>query len=104
MKVMSENADGNPMYVVYPSTAFKKELKKYKKQPERLNSIFVIVDILIRKGVKGIPFTHKPHRLSGKYKDCLECHIEPDLLLIWTQDDVNKEIILQRIGSHSELF
>ena len=54
MKVMSESADGKPMYVVYPSTAFKKELKKYKKQSERLNSIFVIVDILIRKGVKGI--------------------------------------------------
>ena len=46
----------------------------------------------------------KPHLLIGNYKGCMECHIEPDLLLIWEQDDTEKTIMLDRIGSHSELF
>jgi mRNA interferase YafQ len=34
----------------------------------------------------------------------MECHILPDLLLIWDVDEDNNELILARIGSHSELF
>jgi len=47
----------------------------------------------------------KPHTLIGNYKGAWECHIFPDLLLIWEQkyDPVN-EIHLIRVGSHSELF
>lgn len=34
----------------------------------------------------------------------MECHIEPDLLLIWKQYEEEKLITLNRIGIHSELF
>ena len=41
--------------------------------------------------------------LQGKYKGCLECHIEGDFLLIWIDEE--RDIIeLVRLGSHSELF
>ena len=42
--------------------------------------------------------------LIGQYQGCLECHIERDLLLIWQQDDEEMVIVLERLGSHSELF
>jgi len=45
-----------------------------------------------------------PHLLTGNFKGCWECHVQPDLLLIWQEDIENKAIILQRLGSHSELF
>ena len=51
-----------------------------------------------------MPIENKPHPLTGNYKACLECHIEPDFLLIWKQYDEEKLIVLERIGSHSELF
>jgi mRNA interferase YafQ len=51
-----------------------------------------------------LPASFRDHSLSGKYKDYRECHIFPDLLLIYFQDEDNQELRLYRIGSHSELF
>ena len=34
-----------------------------------------------------LPTKYKPHKLKGNYKDCWECHIQPDWLLIWQQND-----------------
>lgn len=45
----------------------------------------------------------KPHTLTGKYKNYMECHIGPDYLLIW-YDKITDTIELVRLGSHSELF
>ena len=44
------------------------------------------------------------HKLKNKFHDCMECHIKPDLLLIYSVDNNKKEIYLYRLGSHSELF
>ena len=60
--------------------------------------------MLFQNGFAAIPPTMRPHKLSGNYKGCWECHILPDLLLIWEQYEVEKEILLIRVGSHSELF
>ncbi|NOT86142.1 MAG: type II toxin-antitoxin system YafQ family toxin [Methylococcaceae bacterium] len=42
------------------------------------------------------------HALSGDWKDFRDCHIKPDLVLIYRKPDTD---ILQlvRLGSHSEL-
>lgn len=45
----------------------------------------------------------KPHKLSGEYNDCTECHVLNDFLLIWI-DEARKQIKLVRLGSHSVLF
>ena len=52
---------------------------------------------------ESLPTELKAHFLKGEYKDCLECHIEGDFLLIWF-DKSNEIIELLRLGSHSELF
>jgi mRNA interferase YafQ len=50
-----------------------------------------------------LPLRYRDHALGGEYSDCRECHIKPDLLLIYRKvgDDV---LELTRLGSHSELF
>lgn len=64
-----------------------------------------VIDILREKGVKGIPKEMKLHKLKGKYYNDWECHIKPDLLIIWFQIiTVPKTIKLIRVGSHSDLF
>jgi mRNA interferase YafQ len=46
---------------------------------------------------------HRDHGLSGEWIDHRECHLKPDLLLIYRKPDA--EILqLVRLGSHSELF
>ena len=36
-----------------------------------------------------LPKELRAHRLAGKYKDCIECHIEGDFLLIWFDENSN---------------
>lgn len=47
---------------------------------------------------------YRQHKLSNNWNDHLECHIEPDWLLIYRIDYDKKELVLIRTGSHSELF
>lgn len=46
---------------------------------------------------------YKDHSLSGNWKEHRECHLKPDLLLIYKKPD-DKTLRLVRMGSHSELF
>lgn len=89
------------MYLLHYTTQFKKDLKKHKQDFE---SISVVLKLLQKKGVLGIPKPLRPHKLRGNFKNCWECHIKPDLLIIWIQMESPYQIKLIRIGSHSELF
>lgn len=91
-------------YNIVPSTRFKKSLKKHLKNPLERKSIFEVIELLKSAGFDAIPPKMKPHKLIGNYKGCLECHIMPDLLLIWEQNETEKEIYLLDVGSHSDLF
>lgn len=51
-----------------------------------------------------LPVNYKPHKLSGNYKECWECHIKPDWLLIWKQNDKELTLLLLDTGTHSDLF
>jgi mRNA interferase YafQ len=46
---------------------------------------------------------HRDHPLTGNWKDHRDCHIRPDLILIYRKPDAGT-LELVRIGSHSELF
>ena len=45
---------------------------------------------------------HRDHALSGDWKDHRDCHIKPDLVLIYRKPD-DEVLQLVRLGSHSEL-
>ncbi len=47
---------------------------------------------------------YRDHDLTGNYKGCRECHVEPDWLLIYEVVDDVLVLMLYRVGSHSELF
>jgi mRNA interferase YafQ len=49
-----------------------------------------------------LPRKNFDHRLSGEWRDHRDCHVRPDLILIYTKpDDGNLDLV--RLGSHSEL-
>ena len=94
------------MYSLQYTGQFKKDLKRLKKRSQK-NFIVLqkFIEDLLQSGFKGIPAKHKPHGLIGNYKDCYECHVLNDLLLIWKEDTTGeKTIILIRTGTHSDLF
>lgn len=88
------------MFSLEFSTKFKKDIKKYSNQQKVRELVTSVISELENKGTvnKG----YLPHRLKGDYNDCMECHVMPDLLLIWKKE--SKTIRLIRLGSHSELF
>jgi len=50
----------------------------------------------------ALPARYFDHRLSGEWSDHRDCHIKPDLVLIYRKpDDASLELV--RLGSHSEL-
>jgi mRNA interferase YafQ len=74
--------------------------------PVRFNQIslkMVLSHIIneLRSG-RTLPPKNRNHKLKGEYTDCWECHIEPDWLLIY--QITPQELILVRMGSHSDLF
>jgi mRNA interferase YafQ len=49
-----------------------------------------------------LPPRHVDHQLSGQWHDFRDCHLKPDLILIYRKPDAaNLELV--RLGSHSEL-
>jgi mRNA interferase YafQ len=61
-----------------------------------------VVTLLAKSG--KLPAKYKPHLLKGKYDKLWECHIQPDWLLIWEQNETIKLISLIRTGTHSDFF
>lgn len=90
------------MYEIAYTTRFKKDFKLCVKRNYDTNLFEKTIEILVNDG--GLPIQHKPHKLSGDFSDHWECHIKPDWLLIWLQDEENKIITLVRTGTHSDLF
>ena len=79
---------------------FEKDLAKAAKRGKNMNKFKEIISLLIEN--KPLPKKNRNHKLLGNYKDCWECHIEPDWLLIYKKTSTS--IILSRTGSHADLF
>jgi mRNA interferase YafQ len=53
---------------------------------------------------KPLPLEYKEHPLINNFKNHLDCHIEPDWILIFKRDNVSQLITLVRTGTHSDIF
>ena len=64
------------------------------------------VDTVIEKLLTGksLEKKYRDHALVGNYKGCRDCHIRPDLVLIYKKDNDILVLTALRIGTHSELF
>ena len=89
------------MYSLEYSTQFKKDFKKITRMP--------IADVVTVGGVisdlqngNALAEKYVDHALTGNWFGYRDCHVKPDLVLIYKIDaDILK---LARIGSHSDLF
>ena len=85
------------------TTQFKRDYKREGKGQHRATfdvDLFSLVDTLANDQL--LEPRYHDHTLSGKWKDHRDCHIKPDLVLIYQKQDA-ETLRLVRIGSHSEL-
>lgn len=79
---------------------FKKDLKKYQNQLSVLVELDTVLKCLSRGGKLDVKYYDHP--LTGNWINHRECHVKPDVLLIYL---LGKETIyLERFGSHAELL
>ena len=90
------------MYKIKTSNKFEKDFVKCLRLNLDANALAEVLEILEVSG--KLPRKYKSHILSGNFSGYHECHIKPDLLLIWRQNDRSKIIELARTGTHSDLF
>lgn len=64
------------------------------------------IDFIVNALLSGnkLDLKYRDHALSGEYMGYRECHIKPDLLLVYKIKDDLLMLFLLNIGSHSELF
>lgn len=82
---------------------FKHDYRREKsgQQGKRLDAVLMaVVDLLAAD--QPLPRRNVDHPLSGEWQDFRDCHVRPDLVLIYRKTDDNG-LELVRLGSHSEL-
>lgn len=94
----------NTKYDVRFTSRFKKDFKKVLKQGKDENKFLEVINIIANG--KKLDEKYKNHKLVDDkvYKDCEECHITPDWLLIYKIQNNDLVLLLFATGSHSDLF
>jgi mRNA interferase YafQ len=85
------------------TTHFKRDYKREKsgRHIKKLDGLLMeIVNLLAAD--RPLPRRNFDHPLSGEWSDHRDCHIRPDLVLIYRKPD-DDSLELVRLGSHSEL-
>ena len=100
-----ENADGF-VYHLTASNTFKKDVALCYRRNLELELLENVV-IKLARGEK-LDEKYHVHKFYGiakqRNEDIWECHVQPDWLLIWKQNDSDLILILSNTGTHSDLF
>ncbi len=92
------------MRTIERTSAFKKDYKRVRATPRHKNIEKLLEEIgMLLLLDRPLAERHSDHALAGEWKDHRECHLKPDLLLIYTKPDT-ETLRLVRLGSHSEIF
>lgn len=89
-------------YRVSVSGRFKKDFKRCMKRGLDMSLITTAMDLLEANGT--LPAEYLPHKLVGDRKGQWECHIQPDWLMIWEQNDKQLTLLFLESGSHSDIY
>jgi mRNA interferase YafQ len=96
------------MRKIEQTTVFKRDFRRAGKGPHR-----AVLDTDLKQIITAlandVPLAsrYRDHALAGHWKDYRDCHVRPDLVLIYRLMDGDENnparLVLVRLGSHSEL-
>jgi mRNA interferase YafQ len=91
------------MRTIDRTSRFKKDYKREARGHHQSTldaDLLAVLSLLIADA--PLPERLRDHALTGAWKDHRDCHIKPDLVLIYQLPDA-ETLRLVRLGSHSEL-
>ncbi len=83
------------------SSQFKKDYKKIKHNKKAIIEFIKIIPILLEN--KQLPEKYLDHQLKWSMNKYRECHILPDLLLVYEKKENKLIILLLKITNHNNL-
>ena len=90
------------MLTIKYQAAFKRDYKRIVKRGYDTRLLEQVIELLAEQ--KPLPEKFRDHDLTGNYKGCRECHVQPDWLLVYEVNNDELILYLIRTGSHSDLF
>ena len=91
------------MLIIRYSKAYRKAYRRISKSgrfpKKELDAVIRTIQHQERLGL-----SYRDHELSGELAGYRECHIRPDLLLLYQIADNNLVLVLVNLGSHPDLF
>jgi mRNA interferase YafQ len=88
------------MYEILRTSQFKRDVKLAQKRGKDSSDLRTVIETLAQG--RTLPARYRDHQLKGMFKDCRECHIEGDWLLVYRIE--GQALQLVRTGTHSDLF
>ncbi|MBP3202800.1 MAG: type II toxin-antitoxin system YafQ family toxin [Bacteroidales bacterium] len=90
------------MYTIRVTNQFRKDWKLCQKRGLPMDELQAVITQLATTGT--LPVKYRPHKLSGNHLGEWECHIRPDWLLLWEQNDAELTLLMLNTGTHSDIF
>ena len=94
------------VYNVFRTNTFKKNVRLCYKRNLDLDLLETVIVKIAKK--EQLSENYFPHQLKGykqkEYEKVMECHVQPDWLLVWKQNDTELVLLLTSTGTHSDLF
>ena len=89
-------------YIIKTTKRFDKQLKRCEKRG--LNMYLIKEAMLLLATTGTLPMKYRPHKLVNQRVETWECHIEPDWLMTWEQNDTELTLLFLQTGTHADLF
>ncbi len=90
------------MLTIKYHTSFKKDYRRIIKRGYDTALLERVLDMLVNE--MPLPKQYHNHELTGGWKGYMECHIQPDWLLVYKIEKDVMTLILSRTGTHSDIF
>ena len=90
------------MYKLNTTNQFEIDLRRCIKRGFPIEELRKVIGLLVSDG--KLPQQYKSHKLSGNHSGEWECHIKPDWLLLWEQNDTELTLLMLNTGTHSDIF
>ena len=89
-------------YEIVTSNRFKKDLKRRQKRGLNMRLVYDAMHLLAETGT--LSDEYRPHPLKGNHKGQWECHIQPNWLMTWEQNDKRLTLLFLETGTHADIF
>lgn len=84
------------------SAKFTRDLKRAVRRGKDPGKVATVIDLLCAQG--PLPAALRDHPLKGKFAGFRDCHVEPDLILVYRIVHDQLQLVCAHLGTHSDLF